>query len=256
MYRKRIIIIILTVIIAVSSCRSLRLTDAEARKGTFEVNSDKLIEKVAVNNIIDEPLAINKIAVTYEDAVERRHFRANLKYNGADSILISIRTFAGIEAARVLIEKDTVKILDRINKILYIGNNEKISKKYGVNIGSIELFFGDINKIENEKKRIKCVDGKAEIIQKEGEGNIIYTVDCNINKLVKVEGNLGIENEDVSGTFNEFRRENGFLYPGKISWQLQGKEIEIQIEMQNLKRIEKSYIVFRTGRDYKEKILR
>ena len=256
MYRKTINIVIIIIVIALSSCGSIRLSDKGRGSGDFEVNSERLLGRVRTNNILETPLAINKITVTYMEGGERRRLRANLKYNGVDSMLISIRTFAGIEAARVLIAKDTVQISDKINKILYKGLTEQISNKYGINFDFIELIFGDINEIDVKSKRIKCENGITKIYKTETEKNIEYTIDCNINKLIEVVGNLGEENEIVRGRFDSFREENGLLYPGSINWKMEEKEIEIQLELQNLKKSGKTYIVFRTGRGYKEKILR
>jgi len=250
-YRRRIKIIGVSIIIAVmSSCSSIKISDTEGRKGTFEVNKEKLLERVKANNIIKEQLAINKIAITYKERGKKRRFKANLKYNGADSMLISIRTFAGIEAARVLIKEDSIKIIDRINKIMYIGETDKIVAKYGVNKEFIDLFFGDIIKIEIEKRRLQCKGGIVEISEYERNKTVDYYIDCNINKIVKVEGHWGVENQNVKGTFSNFRNDKGFMYPGSITWLLDQQGIELEVEMENLARIENTNILFSTGKGY------
>lgn len=251
MYRRRIRIIGVSIIVAVlSSCSSIKLADTEGRKNTFEVNTEKLLERVKSNNIIKEALAINKIAIEYKEKGKRRRFRANLKYNGTDSMLISIRTFAGIEAARVLIKEDSIKIMDRINKIMYIGETDKIVAKYGVNQEFIDLFFGDIIKIEVEKRRLQCKDGIVEISEYEREKTVDYYIDCDINKIVKVEGHWGVVNQNVKGTFSNFRNDSGFMYPGNITWILDQQGIELEIKMENLVKSENTNILFSTGKGY------
>jgi len=250
------IIITLVFFIVLSSCSSLRITDTRVKTGTFEVNSEKLLEGVKENNIIEEPLAINKISITYKEQGKRRRFRANLKFNGEETILVSIRTFAGIEAARILIDEDSVKIMDRLNKILYVGETDTMVKKYGLNKGFLKLFFGDIADLEAQTKRIKCKEGIAEINEYEKDKIVDYNIDCSLNKLVKVEGYWGEVQHKVRGTFKDFRSENGFLYPGKITWELEHQEIEMEIEMENIVRNKNNTMIFNTEPGYTIKRLR
>jgi len=256
MYRGKLNIIIIIIVITVSSCRSLRLYETGTESGTVEINAEKIVERVRLNNIIAGPLAINKIIINYEQEGESRRFRANLKYNGSDSILISIRTFAGIEAARVLIEKDTVRISDKINKIYYLGSTEHLGEKYGIKFDFIDLFFGDIGNIDIRKRRLKCEEGLVKIQENVPGRTIEYTIDCNVSKIIAIEGTIGYEGEKIRGIFDEFRSEDGLLYPGKISWHLNGEETVIYIEMQNLKRSNSSNIIFRVGSDYKLRLLK
>ena len=256
MYRGKLNIIIIIIVITVSSCRSLRLYETVTESGTVEINAEKLVERVKLNNIIAGPLAINKIIINYEQGGESRRLRANLKYNGSDSILISIRTFAGIEAARVLIEKDTVRISDKINKIYYLGRTEELGKKYGIKFDFIDLFFGDIGNIDKRKGRLRCEEGLVKMQENVPGRTIVYTIDCNINKIKAIEGTIGYEEEKIRGTFDEFRSEDGLLYPGEISWHLNGEETVINIEMQNLKRSGSRNIIFRVGSDYKLRLLK
>lgn len=256
MCKRRLKFILILLVLAISSCHNLRLFESNEETGDYEVNAVKLVEKVRNNNIITKPLVVNKINVSYKQGREKRRFKANLKYNGNDSILLSLRTFAGIEAARVLIDKDTVKIRDRFNKICYIGKTKELERKYGIEYELINLLFGDIDDIKPAQKRIKCEDRKVMLTKKNPDWEIDYTIDCKINKIIKVERKKGFWEDEIEGNFSEFVTENGLLYPGKINWKLNNGETTLDIEMENIKRVESTNLIFRIGNDYKIRFIR
>ena len=126
-----IVLLVITVIIS-SSCQNLRIKGSRGEKGAREINSGRFREEMKATNITGQPLSISRITITYENSYERRRLRANARLNGKGDLLVSVRTFAGIEAARILITRDTVKVADRINRICYIGETKELEEKYGV----------------------------------------------------------------------------------------------------------------------------
>lgn len=256
MCRKELNIVFIIIIILHSSCQRYRLYDTGPAEGTYEIATSKLVKSVRLNNVLDEPVAINRITIHYRKGEENRKFRANMKYNGRDSILLSIRTIAGIEAARVLIDKDAIKISDKINKVYYLGKTDRIGRRYGVEFAFINMLFGDIAKLKNGEKSTQCIEGIAKIREEEEGNTLEYTIDCNIKKLKAVEGRIGYEGEKIQGIFNEYRYENGFLYPGKIEWRMEGEGALINLEMNNVKSLERKNLIFRVNHDYEVKIIR
>ena len=80
---------------------------------------------------------------------------------------------------------------------------------------------------------------------------VVYTIDCNINKIVRVNRKTGFWEDEIEGIFSDFVRENGLLYPGKIHWELNNGETAIDIEMENIRKVENANLIFTIGNDYK-----
>jgi len=254
-YRKGIsIIAVIILLMFISSCHRLRINDSRKDRYNYEMNSVRFFNDVESKNIISRPISVSKISIVYESVDERRRLKANMKTDGSGSMLISIRTFAGIEAARVLITKDTVKIADRINRIYYVGSTKQIEVKYGIKYDFIDLLFGDFKRINQVKNRIRCENGIVQIVDQ--LNNIRYIVDCTIYKVIEVEGKVKEGTQDFKGYFKEFRNENGILYPGIINWELEDGITDVSIEMEKVRISESKELIFKVGNNYKRKVLR
>ena len=248
-----IVLLVITVIIS-SSCQSLRIKGSRGEKGAREINSGRFREEMKATNITGQPLSISRITITYENSYERRRLRANARLNGKGDLLVSVRTFAGIEAARILITRDTVKVADRINRICYIGKTKELEEKYGVKYNFINLLFGDFMDIDLLKRRIRCEGGIA--VLDDNRSGLEYTVDCNIYKIVGAAGTFDEEENEILGVFSEFREENGLLYPSRIKWDLGVNNTKIEMEMQNIRKNDDDELIFRVGDSYRVKKLR
>lgn len=114
-------------------------------------------------------------------------FLGNIKYKDPDRYLISIRNSAGIEGARAIITADSMKINDRLNKIYYLADRNYIYNKYGITTKLIPLVIGDYITENNYDDTIKCEKNNACINEIIEDLNIRYIVDCNIEKVIKIE---------------------------------------------------------------------
>lgn len=70
----------------------------------------------AKTNIIDFEWFSGKAKMKFNDGKINKGFTANIRMRKDSIIWISITSLMGIEGARVLIDKDTVRIIDRLNK--------------------------------------------------------------------------------------------------------------------------------------------
>jgi len=254
-YRKEIEFIILVILIITSSCRSMKTHESKSYEGNREINTKRLIKEVAYNNIIRDELTIGKIVINYKQEDERRRLRAYLKYDGSDKIMLSIRTFAGIEAARILIDKDSVKIMDKINKILYNGNNREMEEKYGLNYKLIKLILGDIEEIEYMERKSMCKDGVTKIKSNE-IGSRNYYIDCKIGKIIAVHGSTMNDKFMYEGEYSKFNEEEGLLYPKKTKWTINNGEIIMDIAISNVRKRSNMNMIFRVPDNYIRKNIR
>lgn len=65
---------------------------------------------------------------------EKKAFKTNLRLRRDSALWLSISPALGIEVARMLITKDSVKFIDKINDQYYLGDQAAISEKLGVKL--------------------------------------------------------------------------------------------------------------------------
>ncbi len=124
----RIVLILFCFAVVIFSCRSTRkISTAMTKKDTavvvinpVESDSAKMVhdalEKIKGNHI-DFNTFSAKIKVDYADSKEQRYdFNAFVRMKKDSVIWISINAALGIEAFRVLITQDSVRVLDKLNK--------------------------------------------------------------------------------------------------------------------------------------------
>ncbi len=250
MCRRKINIVLIFLVISSVSCRSLRVAETGSGEGDYMVRSEKFFREVNGNNLTSGPVSINRIIIRYTSGGQSRRLRANMKYDGRDKMLISIRTFAGIEAARIFAEGDSVKINDRINRICYRGTNEDLSIKYGLSVDDIGLLLGDMIEIGGQKGKIACVDGQVKVVDMTEGTEMEYIIDCSNQKLMVVRGSTGPGNNDVRGLFKEFTDNGEVKYPAEVKWNIADRNTEIELELGNVQRKENMSFVFREGKGY------
>lgn len=253
-WQKLNIVLIMGLLLFSFSCRSLRIAGEGGENRTGEISAGRFIDGMRSTNITEQPISINRIIINYENNYERRRLRANAKMDGKGNLLLSVRTFAGIEAARILIGKDTVKVADRINRICYVGDTKILGEKYGIEHNFINLLFGDFVETDVIKRRITCRQGLTEI--NDYQRGIIYTIDCNLYKILEAVGKFDEGEREIRGEFSEFTEENGLLYPARIKWDLGVNDMKIEIEMQNIRKNDDGELIFRISDSYQVKRLK
>ena len=121
------IILILLAIITLASCRSTKnIQTAIEKKDTVEsvatpkIDSTQLINNALLtlkNNRIDYKTFSAKVDVDYRGGDDKHYdVNANLRMHKDSLIWISVNAVFGIEAMRLLINKDSVFLLDKLNK--------------------------------------------------------------------------------------------------------------------------------------------
>lgn len=245
-----VLVFIITVFISCKSAKISRTTVTE----TEDIETT-CVEEIRSRNLFNGPISIDKISVILEEGNNTRRFRAYLRYNGTDSMLLSIRTIAGIEAARILLTDKKVEIVDRINKIYYTGKTKELGKRYGFAKFDAAIIFGDLIEIEQREKEINCVNGQAEFV--DGSKNIIYgyNIDCDKKKLKEIKVYKRNDDKIISGEFKEIEEKNNLFYPGVINWDLTG-QTRIELRVKRASRRNKVKINFSRQDNYTKKVIR
>jgi hypothetical protein len=75
-----------------------------------------------------------KAAVTYNNGTKKSSFKTHVRIKKDSAIWMSITPLLGIEMARVLITKDTVKFINRADKEYFIGDFQYLNKLFGADL--------------------------------------------------------------------------------------------------------------------------
>ncbi len=188
-----------------------------------------------LNNITNNGFFITKANISIEKEGVTINTVANIRFNAPQKYLISIRSFGGIEAARIFMTEDTLLINDRINKKLLYGKPDYLKRTYGIDPLIIPVIFGDF--CSGSDKRFRsgdCLNGKARRTEFLSRYKAIYTIDCTKEKIV----NTAVESEgkkDVYDlSFGDFMRSGGIVYPRNIILEKKIENIKISIEIREI----------------------
>ena len=193
---------------------------------------DRIIDNTFEQNLTGEDFFIQKAEIEIRTKDGDAKLLAMIKYNANGKYLISIRSKAGIEAARVYLTKDTILINDRINRKLFWGSTRNLENKYGLTTAIVPLLFGDFidNNMEYDQD-IKCLNGS-----KNKEVNIQgivlkYVIDCSKGKTVMVNVRSILYGEGLQFKYSSFFKRGGRFIPGIIEINDPKRETTIFIEI-------------------------
>ena len=216
-----------------------------------------LTDRLLASNLTANDFDIVRADIEIFNNGETRRLISTLKYRNPGNYLISIKHRTGLEAARIYITKDTVLVNDRIYKTLYVGSNDYLLEKYGIETAVIPLIFGDYLNSLTEAVTLKdCKNGISEMQGYINNREIWYYMDCNRAKLSSVSVRDKAGTSGIELNFSEFRRSGNLLYPGKIIFEDVRGRNKIIINIESVTYIDSEIIEFVPGRNYKKVILK
>jgi hypothetical protein len=171
------------------------------------------------------------------DNDEELNLRGAVRMIKDSAIMVSVNAFAGIEAARMLFTRDSVKILDRINNRYFLGNYID-SKRFlpvamdydiiqSVFLGSSVRIIEEFDILERNggrylfNKDIMTVDYTGSIFPgvEDGSGSDILRISLDNNFLMKDIELFSRVNDIYSRVrFNSFHHSGGFYFPDDIDF--------------------------------------
>lgn len=218
--------LIFILLFTVTGCSVLKIE----KHDNIQVSKDILIEDIVNQNITNESFFISKADVEIFGEEGKEKIICSIKYDYPETYLISIRNRTGIEAVRLYITNDSIRLNDRINRKFYYGSGNQLLEKYGFSKSMIPIILGDY--VSDDLVRTdpeSCIDGlikKQDIIN----GSVIkYNIDCRISKIVSTS--TGSYNK-INLKYSRFIRCNKKLIPGEIEIEGIGgmKKLIIRIE--------------------------
>jgi hypothetical protein len=118
------------VLIGLYSCKS----SEKARRSSLEgKKTEYLIQQMKNNEFSFETFSARSVISVAQDG-KKKTFKSNIRIRKDSAIWISITPLFGIEMARVLISKDTVKLINRLEKKYFVGDYEYINSTFNVDL--------------------------------------------------------------------------------------------------------------------------
>jgi hypothetical protein len=239
---------ILTIGLFLFSCK---VQEKDNVKIKIKARSSKfLVNKLKANEFQFETISA-KAAITLTDSIGKKtSFKAHLRIRKDSAIWMSLGSL-GIEAARVIITQDSIKLQDRMKKEYFIGDFEYINRVLGADLDyqMIEallvgnsLDFNENEKVHSrvdrkkdlyylstEKKRKvkKELQKEKEKIKKEAQALWLDPVSFKIKELLLSSPET---NRSLSGTYSNYKEVETQLVPDKMRFVLKSKsssEIEV-----------------------------
>lgn len=99
---------------------------------TYENNKENVKESLKKKKFDANTIWIKKYNCEIIENWKRKEFYGDIKIIKGERIAITIKSGIGIETARILLIKDSVIIIDRINKEVYCGGYEKMKQYFGL----------------------------------------------------------------------------------------------------------------------------
>ncbi len=213
----------LTLVLILSGCSAIRKQGKTIEYAeNLQLTGMTQIEK---SNLTGNNFVIQKAEVRVINNGEEKRLLGTLKYIKTGTYLFSIKSIAGIEAARIMINNDTVLVNDRINRKLFYGSSESLYRKYGISFMMLPLIIGDYIDYQPESRQeLRCKNGTARIGMQAGRKKILYEIDCGKGKVVNTVITDEIEKDGLRFNMSRFERSEGLYFPGVIVMEDFGRE--------------------------------
>lgn len=225
------IIVISVLVVSGYACKTIAPVIAEREYYTGK----EIYEKLNLNDADVETYSAGRLNLTINDAGENMNIRGAVRIHKDSAIMVSFNAIAGIEAARMLLTMDTIKFIDRINNMYFIGDYNDSQKLFPVKLdfyliqnmilGSAYRLFNDLEILEQEGTRY-LLDNNRMAVNYSGfilpsEHGKIYEDSLRIildNEFRIRDLEMYSENNDIYTRlkFNSFADAGGFFFPDDI----------------------------------------
>jgi hypothetical protein len=215
------------------------------------IESNSLMEGLEKQNLTNNSFFIQKAQIEVSSDEVNQKFNGSIKFVTPGKYLISLRSKAGIEAARIFLSDDTILINDRINRKLYYGKPEVLNRKYRISASVMPIVLGDYikdNKSINEN--IPCSEGKLDLERFVNGLKIRYTVDCKKAKIILAQQKGSLNNVITEINYGDFIKTGDILTPAKIHIEYTKSMVNIDIRIEKIESPWNGNIEFIPGYKY------
>jgi len=214
MSQRKLVILFSIIALATQSCSLIRQAGTPGDTKEALDKPGQYDSACMKNNISEKDFTINRIKVRYSSQGENRNLSGFLKYKSNGELLLSLRSVAGIEVARILVADDSIKLYDKLNYILYLQDIDYLQKKFGIPYEALSLLWGDCPGFIGEKKREAAATEEAAGFRR-GELDYLIEINSIYNKISRAELS-NINGKRISLEMKDFSNDDNLVYPQKI----------------------------------------
>jgi hypothetical protein len=225
-------VLISAVYILLTSCSVLRRERSVSGELSNDLNKERLINIMTLGNLSDSSFYIQKADVEFIMNGEKQRFLVSWKYEKPGRSLLSFRSRTGIEAARILITKDTILINDRINRKIYFGKGNYVEWKYNISVPFLPAMIGDFIGGHSYFNNKEICNGGIIALKGSVKGlKTDYIIDCKKAKVVSTSIYNSLNEKEIELNFSKFIRVDKKIVASKIAAKYYKKDYEINIKI-------------------------
>lgn len=191
-----------------------------------------------------------KFTATVESKDKSNSFNVNLRMRKDSAIWMSISPALGIEAARILVTKDSIRLMDRINSKYLISNytalNDLLQVFVDLDMVQSLLVGNNFSYLDDKKFRSSAIDGNRYVLSTLGKRKLKKAIDDKeINKRINQDvwlepdhfrvAKLQIQdkkaNKKLIAQYKDFHDVEGQKFPFSVTFDVEStKTVHITIE--------------------------
>lgn len=130
--------IYIVILLSIFSCGTTKDIITKEKKELPPINRRHLLSLVQDSSLNYSGLMLNKVNIKVTEQGKTSSYKGSMRILKDSSIWISVNLALGMEAARLLITKDSVSFIDRYHKEYYKGTYKFLEDKLGIDL-SYEL---------------------------------------------------------------------------------------------------------------------
>jgi hypothetical protein len=226
------VISILIILVFCTQCSVSRKGKSKSKEFGIPLKSGSILQSIEEQNITKKSFFIDKAEFRIISGMGEKTGMCTIKFMPPDKFLVSIKSKAGIEIARVYLNKDSVMLNDRFNKKLYYGSASDLKTKYGLTAAVLPVILGDyINEETVDEKKLECINGTIGLDAVIKGTKIQYRIDCKYAKCILAAPENERNSIGLKIEYSSFFESGGINIPGRIdiSEKQNGTRIEIKI---------------------------
>lgn len=223
------ILIIFIFLLSLAACKS-----KESAVDVVESINIKSLNQGIKTSAFNYEFFSAKARIQYADKSMNQSFTANIRMQKDKFIWMSLTGPFGIEGARILITKNKVQIIDRINRVYYDQPLSFVSNyvPFEVNLAFLQnMIVANPLQEEMPKQKIEEVENKYLAMGNLGSVGSIYYILPELFKYHKVQMNDKKQNREIVMDFDDYNLLDAFHFPFQRNYVFTDNGNKVSINM-------------------------
>jgi hypothetical protein len=249
----RKIVYILLILVLSASCSVSRKQKRGGKESIRSSRTDYLFDNILNQNLTARSFFIEKAEFVIKSGNEEKSGLGTVKFLLPDKFLITIKSHAGIEVARIYFTGDSIMINDRFGKKTYYASASFLKSKYGITTAVLPVILGDyVNDVRLDSSNMKCSEGILEVDALVKSLSIKYKISCDNGKSIETIPEPDFNDNGIDIKYGDFFKVNNMNAPGIITISDSQNNTVIEIRIQKITIPWEGTIDFIPGKQYEK----